>query len=707
MEKYRLKNIDCANCALKIENAVKRLESTKEISVDFATLTMLVDTNNIDEALKEIKRVEPGVGIISDTMEEEENFKNEKAKLIIGIVLLILAVIISIVMKNKVISNVLYVLSYIVVGQKVVIGAIRNIMKGNLFDELFLMSFATIAAFFIGAFSEAAGVMIFYSVGELLQGMAIMKSRKSIKSLLELKPEIANVIRNEEIIKVNPTTVTVGESILVKPGEKIPLDGIIYDGETQLDTSALTGESIPRDYKNGDRVLAGMINLSGLIKVRVDKNFEDSSIFKILEMVENATHKKAKTEKFITSFAKVYTPIVVILAILIAVVPPILFKQSFNESIYRATVLLVISCPCALVLSIPLSYFAGIGRAAKEGILIKGANVFEVIEKTKIIILDKTGTITKGKFEVSKIKIINKNGQEVISENEFLEKLSLVEMNSNHPIAKSVLEFSNRKGISLKYDQVSSHEEVSGQGIIAIIENEKYFAGNEKMMINNGVDYKNDLLIEGTVIHFAINKQYLGYVLLEDVIKDDSRQAIKEFKELGIINIIMLTGDNDSIAKNISDEIGLDKYYSNLLPQDKLNILEQVMLNQNDNSKTVFIGDGINDAPVIARADAGIAMGNLGSDVAIEISDVVIMDDKISKFAEAIKISRKTKLIIIQNIIFILIVKIVFITLGIMGLASMWEAVFSDVGAALIGIFNAMRILKEKLWNIQKTVVIN
>ena len=707
MEKYRLKNIDCANCALKIENAVKRLESTKEISVDFATLTMLIDTNNIDEALKEIKRVEPGVGIISDTMEEEENFKNEKAKLIIGIVLLILAVIISIVMKNKVISNVLYVLSYIVVGQKVVIGAIRNIMKGNLFDELFLMSFATIAAFFIGAFSEAAGVMIFYSVGELLQGMAIMKSRKSIKSLLELKPEIANVIRNEEIIKVNPTTVTVGESILVKPGEKIPLDGIIYDGETQLDTSALTGESIPRDYKNGDRVLAGMINLSGLIKVRVDKNFEDSSIFKILEMVENATHKKAKTEKFITSFAKVYTPIVVILAILIAVVPPILFKQSFNESIYRATVLLVISCPCALVLSIPLSYFAGIGRAAKEGILIKGANVFEVIEKTKIIILDKTGTITKGKFEVSKIKIINKNGQEVISENEFLEKLSLVEMNSNHPIAKSVLEFSNRKGISLKYDQVSSHEEVSGQGIIAIIENEKYFAGNEKMMINNGVDYKNDLLIEGTVIHFAINKQYLGYVLLEDVIKDDSRQAIKEFKELGIINIIMLTGDNDSIAKNISDEIGLDKYYSNLLPQDKLNILEQVMLNQNDNSKTVFIGDGINDAPVIARADAGIAMGNLGSDVAIEISDVVIMDDKISKFAEAIKISRKTKLIIIQNIIFILIVKIVFITLGIMGLASMWEAVFSDVGAALIGIFNAMRILKEKLWNIQKTVVIN
>jgi Cd2+/Zn2+-exporting ATPase len=697
MEKYRLKNIDCANCALKIENAVKRLESTKEISVDFATLTMLIDTNNIDEALKEIKRVEPGVGIISDTMEEEENFKNEKAKLIIGIVLLILAVIISIVMKNKVISNVLYVLSYIVVGQKVVIGAIRNIMKGNLFDELFLMSFATIAAFFIGAFSEAAGVMIFYSVGELLQGMAIMKSRKSIKSLLELKPEIANVIRNEEIIKVNPTTVTVGESILVKPGEKIPLDGIIYDGETQLDTSALTGESIPRDYKNGDRVLAGMINLSGLIKVRVDKNFEDSSIFKILEMVENATHKKAKTEKFITSFAKVYTPIVVILAILIAVVPPILFKQSFNESIYRATVLLVISCPCALVLSIPLSYFAGIGRAAKEGILIKGANVFEVIEKTKIIILDKTGTITKGKFEVSKIKIINKNGQEVISENEFLEKLSLVEMNSNHPIAKSVLEFSNRKGISLKYDQVSSHEEVSGQGIIAIIENEKYFAGNEKMMINNGVDYKNDLLIEGTVIHFAINKQYLGYVLLEDVIKDDSRQAIKEFKELGIINIIMLTGDNDSIAKNISDEIGLDKYYSNLLPQDKLNILEQVMLNQNDNSKTVFIGDGINDAPVIARADAGIAMGNLGSDVAIEISDVVIMDDKISKFAEAIKISRKTKLIIIQNIIFILIVKIVFITLGIMGLASMWEAVFSDVGAALIGIFNAMRILKEKL----------
>ena len=349
------------------------------------------------------------------------------------------------------------------------------------------------------------------------------------------------------------------------------------------------------------------------------------------------------------------------------------------------------------MLSIPLSYFAGIGRAAKEGNIIKGANVFEVIEKTKIIILDKTGTITKGKFEVSKIKIINKKDKEVISENEFLEKLSLVEMNSNHPVAKSVLEFSNRKGISLKYDQVSSHEEVSGQGIIAIIENEKYFAGNEKMMINNGVDYKNDLLIEGTVIHFAINKQYLGYVLLEDVIKDDSRQAIKEFKELGIINIIMLTGDNDSIAKNISDEIGLDKYYSNLLPQDKLNILEQVMLNQNDNSKTVFIGDGINDAPVIARADAGIAMGNLGSDVAIEISDVVIMDDKISKFAEAIKISRKTKLIIIQNIIFILIVKIVFITLGIMGLASMWEAVFSDVGAALIGIFNAMRILKEKL----------
>ena len=712
MKKYILKNLDCANCAAKLEREIKKSSTVKSVSVDFGTLTMLIDSTDLENDLSIVNKIEPGVELIEAVkgiLPKKQNsanccsedghshdhdhehgesggdeLKKEKIKIAAAIVLMIAGFITK---DNMMISNILFVFSYVIVGYSVILKAIKNLLKGNPFDEFFLMSFATLAAFFINQFSEAAGVMIFYSVGELLQEISVNNSRKSIKSLLELKPEYANLETADGLKTVNPETVELNNIIVVKPGEKIPLDGEITEGKTQLDTSALTGESVPRTYTAGDNVMAGMINTSGLIKIKVTKLFSESSVFKILEMVENASHKKAETEKFITKFARYYTPAVVILAVLVAAIPPLFFGQLFSEWLYRAIVLLVISCPCALVLSIPLGYFAGIGRAAKNGILVKGSTFFDVINDMKIIMLDKTGTITKGVFEVADVDTAEDMNRET-----FLEYAALGEAQSNHPIAKSITAYYNNKP---DLNRITNYEEISGNGIRAEIDGKKILLGNSKLMKSHDIEFteKQDY---GTVVYMSIDGKYAGNLLIKDMIKEDSKDAVKKLHDAGIEKLVMLTGDNEIVAENVAKTVGIDSYYANLLPEGKVEKLEEEMRKAGAGKKLAFVGDGINDAPVLARADVGIAMGGLGSDAAIETADVVLIDDKISKIIDLIKISKKTRRILIENIIFILLIKGIFIVLGIFGLANMWEAVFADVGTALLAVFNAMRILKGK-----------
>ena len=712
MKKYILKNLDCANCAAKLEREIKKSSTVKSVSVDFGTLTMLIDSTDLENDLSIVNKIEPGVELIEAVkgiLPKKQNsanccsedghshdhdhehgesggdeLKKEKIKIAAAIVLMIAGFITK---DNMMISNILFVFSYVIVGYSVILKAIKNLLKGNPFDEFFLMSFATLAAFFINQFSEAAGVMIFYSVGELLQEISVNNSRKSIKSLLELKPEYANLETADGLKTVNPETVELNNIIVVKPGEKIPLDGEITEGKTQLDTSALTGESVPRTYAAGDNVMAGMINTSGLIKIKVIKLFSESSVFKILEMVENASHKKAETEKFITKFARYYTPAVVILAVLVAAIPPLFFGQLFSEWLYRAIVLLVISCPCALVLSIPLGYFAGIGRAAKNGILVKGSTFFDVINDMKIIMLDKTGTITKGVFEVADVDTAEDMNRET-----FLEYAALGEAQSNHPIAKSITAYYNNKP---DLNRITNYEEISGNGIRAEIDGKKILLGNSKLMKSHDIEFteKQDY---GTVVYMSIDGKYAGNLLIKDMIKEDSKDAVKKLHDAGIEKLVMLTGDNEIVAENVAKTVGIDSYYANLLPEGKVEKLEEEMRKAGAGKKLAFVGDGINDAPVLARADVGIAMGGLGSDAAIETADVVLIDDKISKISDLIKISKKTRRILIENIIFILLIKGIFIVLGIFGLANMWEAVFADVGTALLAVFNAMRILKGK-----------
>ena len=714
MKKYILKNLDCANCAAKLEREIKKSSTVKSVSVDFGTLTMLIDSTDLENDLSIVNKIEPGVELIEAVkgiLPKKQNsanccsedghshehdhehehgesggdeLKKEKIKIAAAIVLMIAGFITK---DNMMISNILFVFSYVIVGYSVILKAIKNLLKGNPFDEFFLMSFATLAAFFINQFSEAAGVMIFYSVGELLQEISVNNSRKSIKSLLELKPEYANLETADGLKTVNPETVELNNIIVVKPGEKIPLDGEITEEKTQLDTSALTGESVPRTYAAGDNVMAGMINTSGLIKIKVTKLFSESSVFKILEMVENASHKKAETEKFITKFARYYTPAVVILAVLVAAIPPLFFGQLFSEWLYRAIVLLVISCPCALVLSIPLGYFAGIGRAAKNGILVKGSTFFDVINDMKIIMLDKTGTITKGVFEVADVDTAEDMNRET-----FLEYAALGEAQSNHPIAKSITAYYNNKP---DLNRITNYEEISGNGIRAEIDGKKILLGNSKLMKSHDIEFteKQDY---GTVVYMSIDGKYAGNLLIKDMIKEDSKDAVKKLHDAGIEKLVMLTGDNEIVAENVAKTVGIDSYYANLLPEGKVEKLEEEMRKAGAGKKLAFVGDGINDAPVLARADVGIAMGGLGSDAAIETADVVLIDDKISKISDLIKISKKTRRILIENIIFILLIKGIFIVLGIFGLANMWEAVFADVGTALLAVFNAMRILKGK-----------
>ena len=613
-----------------------------------------------------------------------KKMKKKLIRIITSFILLVLAFILK--LDNTIINNILFIISYLIVGYDIVLKALRNITRGKVFDENFLMTIATIGAFFIGEFPEAVAVMLFYQVGELFQSYAVDKSRKSVAALMDIRPDYANVYRNEEIEKVNPNDVNIGEIILIKPGEKIPIDGVVVEGSSLLNTLALTGESMPRSVTEGDEVLSGCINNEGILKVKVTKEFGESTVSKILDLVENASSRKSKSESFISKFAKYYTPIVVIIAILLALIPPLLTDTTFKTWIYRALSFLVVSCPCALVISIPLSFFGGIGASSKIGVLVKGSNYLEALANTEIVVCDKTGTLTEGIFKVQKVDAVG------YSDEDLLRYTSYAENYSNHPIALSIKE---AYGKDINEKLVTKTKELKGMGVIAKVESKEVLVGNEKLMEEYNIDYikSNDI---GTIIYIAIDKKYAGTILISDKIKEDAYKAVKEFRENNVKKIVMLTGDREEISKNVSKELKLDKYYAELLPQDKVKKVESLMQEKSEYGKLVFIGDGINDAPVLALSDIGVAMGGLGSDAAIEAADIVIMTDEPSKLANAIKISKKTMQIVKENIVFAITVKILVLLLSAIGIATMWAAVFADVGVSVIAIINALRILRVK-----------
>ena len=590
---------------------------------------------------------------------------------------------------DKMYEFIIFGVAYIIAGGKVLLRAFKNILRGQVFDENFLMAIATIGAFAIGEFPEGVAVMLFYEVGEMFQDYAVNKSRKSISDLMNIRPDFANLIDlNGEEKRVSPESVNVGSIIVVRAGEKVPLDGVVLSGEATLDVSALTGESLPKEVEAKDDVLAGSINKSGLLKIKVTKSFGESTVSKILDLVENAGNKKSPTEKFITKFARYYTPVVVFSALALAIIPPLVISgESFSPWISRALIFLVVSCPCALVVSIPLGYFAGIGLASKNGILIKGSNYLEALNNVESIVFDKTGTLTKGTFKVRKSESTSK-----LTNEELLKLGAYAEYYSNHPIAKSIVSEFNEE---INKGLISNYEEISGKGIKVDIDGETFLAGNSKLMdmFNIKITPIHEI---GTVVYLANEKSELGYIVISDEIKEDSKEAISGLKEIGVKQTIMLTGDNEKVGDSVAKELGLDKAYCSLLPQNKVEKLEQIFEDKSKGKKVAFVGDGINDAPVLARADIGIAMGGVGSDAAIEAADVVIMDDKPSKIIKAIKIAKKTNKIVWQNIIFALGVKIIILIFGALGMANMWEAVFGDVGVTLIAVINSSRILKNK-----------
>lgn len=606
-------------------------------------------------------------------------------RIIIGAAVLATAVLLS--LNNEWLQIALFIISYIIVGGDVVKRAVKKIFKGQVFDENFLLSIATIGAFFIGEYPESVAVMLFYQVGELFQSYAVGKSRKSIASLMDIRPDYANVKKGDELVKVDPDEVQIGDIIVIKAGEKIPLDGKVIEGSSMIDTSALTGESVPREVEVGSDILSGCININGVITAEVTKEFGESTVSKILDLVENASSKKSNSEQFITKFARYYTPVVVIIAVFLAIIPPLVIDgATFSDWIYRALAFLVVSCPCALVISIPLSFFGGIGGASKKGVLVKGSNYLEALAETEIVVFDKTGTLTKGVFNVQEIH------PEGVSKEELLELTAHAESYSNHPISLSL-----KRAYSKEIDngRISDVEEISGHGVIATVDGKKVMAGNIKLMKMMDIPYFKGELI-GTIVHVAVNNKYIGYIVIADEVKEDSAQAIKELKAANIKQTVMLTGDNKSIGSKVAKELGLDKVYAELLPADKVEKLEELFSQKSKKGKLAFVGDGINDAPVLARADIGIAMGGLGSDAAIEAADVVIMTDEPSKIATAMKISKKTLKIAHQNIVFAIGIKIIVLILSAFGITTMWAAIFADVGVTIIAVLNAFRALNVK-----------
>jgi Cd2+/Zn2+-exporting ATPase len=611
--------------------------------------------------------------------------KKRLQRIILGAVIFVAAMIIK--LDIIWLQPALFIISYLIVGGDVVLQAVRNILRGKVFDENFLMSIATIGAFFVGEFPEGVAVMLFYQVGELFQSYAVDKSRKSIATLMDIRPDFANVKKGDELVKMDPDEVQIGDIILIKAGEKVPLDGKVLEGSSMIDTSALTGESVPREVEAGDDILSGCININGLITAEVTKEYGESTVSKILDLVENASSKKSKSEQFITRFARYYTPIVVIIAAILAIVPPLVIDgATFSDWVYRALSFLVVSCPCALVISIPLSFFGGIGGASKKGILVKGSNYLEALAQTEIIVFDKTGTLTKGVFNVQEIH------PEGVSKEELLELAVYVESYSNHPISLSLKRAYNKE---IDNGRIADVEEISGHGVIATVDAKKIMAGNIKLMNKMNIPYYKGELT-GTVVHVAVNNQYAGYIVIADEIKEDSAKAIKELKMASIKQTVMLTGDSKNVGLKVAKELSLDKVYAELLPGDKVEKLEELFAQKSAKGKLAFVGDGINDAPVLARADIGIAMGGLGSDAAIEAADIVIMTDEPSKISTAIKISQKTLRIAQQNIVCAIGIKVIVLILSALGFASMWAAVFADVGVTVLAVINSFRVLNVK-----------
>lgn len=610
-------------------------------------------------------------------MEEKEDLY----KVIISTLIFFIALLID----NVTLKIILYFIAYIVVSYEIIINAVKNILKGEIFDENFLMALATIGAICIKEYPEAVTVMLLYQIGELFQDYAVNKSRKSISELMDIKPDYAWILKNNKTNKVDPSDVNINDIIVVKPGEKIPLDGIIVEGESMLNTVALTGEAPYRNVQVNDEVISGCINVNGTLKVKVTKTYENSTVSKILDLVENASNKKSKSENFITKFAKYYTPIVVIIAVILAFIPPLVTHSSFTPWLYRALSFLVVSCPCALVISVPLSFFGGIGAASRDGILIKGSNYLEKLANCEIIVCDKTGTLTEGVFKVQ--KVVSKD----YKEEDLLFYASAAEYYSNHPIALSLKEASQKE---VDINKIKNTKEYAGKGVEISYDHKKIIVGNEKLFKDKKIEIE-EVSDKGTIIFVAVNNKYAGYIVISDKIKDDSYVAMELFKNSSINKVVMLTGDKESASKDVCDELDIDEYYSELLPQDKVELVEKLMEEKNPSNSLVFIGDGINDAPVLALCDIGISMGAIGSDAAIEASDVVIMTDEISKVSKAINISKKTMRIVRENIILAIAVKVVILILASIGVADMWAAVFADVGVSFLAILNALRLLKK------------
>lgn len=699
-QQMQVGGMDCGSCAAKIEAGVQKIPGVAQISVSVATerLSVTYDPNQVSEQEIRDRVISLGFTIISPEVHDHDhshrhgsgefNLKQELLPVLGVVVLLMLGIIFEKPLHNtpySIAEYAVFIPAYLISGSTVLKAAGRNILRGQVFDENFLMTIATLGAIAIHQLPEAVAVMLFFRIGELFQEYAVGRSRRSIKSVLEVRPDTANLKLNGTLKAVSPETVNVGDIIVVKPGEKIPLDGEILEGYSQIDTSALTGESVPRTVNIGEVVLAGMINQTGVLTVQVTKPFGESSIAKILDLVENATSKKAETEKFITQFARYYTPVVVVLSLAVALLPPLFIPgATHTEWVYRALILLVISCPCGLVISIPLGYFGGIGGAAKRGILVKGSVFLDILTAVKTVVFDKTGTLTKGVFKVT--RIVTQNN---FSQSELLKIAAQAESHSSHPIAQSIRE---AYGQPIDDTDVTNYEEIAGYGIRATVNNQVVLAGNDRLLHRENIDH-DTCNVEGTVVHLAVEGCYAGYILIADEIKDDAVNAIRDLKAVGVEHTVMLTGDNDIVAKSVAEQLGLDSYMAELLPEGKVEAIE-ALLSRSGKSKVVFVGDGINDAPVIARADVGMAMGGLGSDAAIETADVVIMTDAPSKVAEVIQVAKKTRQIVIQNIVLAMAIKGLFIGLGVIGIATLWEAVFADVGVALLAIFNATRVLK-------------
>ncbi|MCG3699479.1 cadmium-translocating P-type ATPase [Aliarcobacter butzleri] len=690
MKKVKLQNLDCASCALKIEKSLANMEELTNVKLNFSTSTLTFEQNTkkdiLDKIEKEIQKIEKDVIILKDEIKIQKTFWQnlDKKLLIITLISFFLTYISYNYVENNYLKFTVYLVAYLLVGFDVLSKAFKNLTNARFFDENFLMSIATIGAFALGDFVEGIAVMVFYQIGEMFQKVAVNNSRDSINSLLDIKPEYANVKEGDNVLQKAPEDVKIGDIILVKAGEKVPVDGILQSNDCSFDTSAITGEFKPKTIKENEEVLSGFINISTASYVKVTSLYKDSTIAKIIELIENASSKKANAEKFITKFAAVYTPIVIALALILAFIPPLFIEGAiYSDWIERALVFLVISCPCALVVSIPLSFFSAIGAVSKKGVLVKGANYIEKLTEIQEIIFDKTGTLTKGVFQVTRVESFN------LDKNELLEYAALVESFSTHPIAKAIV---NAYDKELNLKEVSSCEELSGLGIKAKVKNKDILVGNERLFKQFGVEVKNEIKEELNIVYIAIDSKFEGFIVVSDIIKNEAKDFINELKKLNISKTYMLTGDKKEVALKVANDLQIDEVKYELLPQDKLKSYEEI---KNKTAKiTAFVGDGINDAPTLANSDVGFAMGKVGSDLAIKSADIVVLNDNLNSISDAIKIAKKTKTIVYQNIIFIMFIKVIFLVLGADAIIGMKEAIFADMGVALMAIFNSMRILK-------------